>query len=297
MNSSGFPFLFPPASPPALDANHARHPTRSTPVAARLTTTNGFGGTAPLLTLRNTRPKGMPSAHPFAAAAAAGRTFAPRASSPKAPAAGDARNQPAANGAAVANVREEQPFAVVPAADRREQHQRGDVPGDERHRAAARVLLVDARDALEGVARALLDRNHLDGTRRGTARRVRPGAEGGGFRGSRVGGAALEAPAAAGRGGISRLHGRGRAGGLGVAGSAGDEPYPRALGEGWARQRAGRAGASDARVRAGDAPRGAGADALAEPESGRGGSRERHGMRDVRRGSDEEEDTCAVYVN
>ena len=295
MNSSGFPFLFPPASPPALDANHARHPTRSTPVAARLTTTNGFGGTAPLLTPRNTRPKGMPSAHPFAAAAAAGRIS--RRARPRRGAGGGRRREPSRRErrGGGANVREDQPFAVVPAADRREQHQRGDVPGDERHRAAARVLLVDARDALKGVARALLDRNHLDGTRRRTARRGRPGAEGGGFRGSRVGGAALEAPAAAGRGGIRRLHGRGRAGGLGVAGSASDEPYPRALGEGWARERARRAGASDARVRAGDAPRGAGADALAEPESGREGSRERHGMRDVRRGSDEEEDTCAVF--
>ena len=110
----------------------------------------------------------------------------------------------------------------------------------------------------------------------------------------RVGGAALEAPAAAGRGGIRRLHGRGRAGGLGVAGSAGDEPYPLALGEGCARERAGRAGASDARIRARDAPRGAGADALAEPESGHEGSRERHGTRDVRRGS-EDEDKCAVF--
>ena len=79
MNSRGFPCLFPPFFDPPL-ANHARHPTRNAPVAAMATMTKGFGGIWPFPTPRITRPRGMPVAHPFAAAAAAGPTFVPCAS-------------------------------------------------------------------------------------------------------------------------------------------------------------------------------------------------------------------------
>ena len=79
MNSRGFPCLFPPLFDPPL-ANHARHPTRNAPVATMATTTNGFGGIWPFPTPRIARPRGMPVAHPFAAAAAAGPTFVPCAS-------------------------------------------------------------------------------------------------------------------------------------------------------------------------------------------------------------------------
>ena len=78
MNSSGFPFLFPPAPPlPPPLANHARHPTRSTPVATMLTVTKAWGGKAPLPMARSISPAGTPTAQPFAAAIAAGPTFVP----------------------------------------------------------------------------------------------------------------------------------------------------------------------------------------------------------------------------
>ena len=81
MNSSGFPFLFPPAPPftpdPPAPANHVLQPTSSTPFATMATTTNGVGATAPLPMDRSTRPNGTPAIHPLAAANAALLVFVP----------------------------------------------------------------------------------------------------------------------------------------------------------------------------------------------------------------------------
>ena len=81
INSSGFPFLFPPAPPFTLDppapANHVLQPTSSTPFATMATTMNGVGATAPLPMDRSTRPNGTPAIHPLAAANAALLVFVP----------------------------------------------------------------------------------------------------------------------------------------------------------------------------------------------------------------------------
>lgn len=73
INSSGFPFLFPPApAPPApRPANHVRQPTSNTPLATMATIAKGTGGGAPLPMDRSTRPAGTPAITPFAAANAA----------------------------------------------------------------------------------------------------------------------------------------------------------------------------------------------------------------------------------
>ena len=73
INSSGFPFLFPPAPPPPAPrpANHVRQPTSNAPLATMATIAKGAGGKEPLPMDRSTRPAGTPAITPFAAANAA----------------------------------------------------------------------------------------------------------------------------------------------------------------------------------------------------------------------------------
>mmetsp|Transcript_4188 Transcript_4188/g.15554 ORF Transcript_4188/g.15554 Transcript_4188/m.15554 type:complete len:243 (+) Transcript_4188:43-771(+) len=103
INSSGFPFLFPPApAPPApRPANHVRQPTSNAPLATMATIAKGAGGKEPLPMDRSTRPAGTPAITPFAAANAALLVLVPLASSPNVPVRGAVANHPTRNGSAV----------------------------------------------------------------------------------------------------------------------------------------------------------------------------------------------------